>query len=40
MLAKPLSVTSAHRYYIHILIVRIPLGKFSCWLSSCGSYIT
>jgi len=34
MLAKPLAVTSAHRYYIHILIVRIPLGKLSCWLSS------
>jgi len=33
MLAKPLAVTSAHRYYTHILIVRIPLGKLSCWLS-------
>jgi len=33
MLAKPLAVTSAHPYYIHILIVRIPLGKLSCWLS-------
>jgi len=30
MLAKPLAVTSTHRYYIHILIVRIPLGKLSC----------
>jgi len=30
MLAKPLAVTSAHRYYAHILIVRIPLGKSSC----------
>jgi len=30
MLAKPLADTSAHRYYIHILIVRIPLGKLSC----------
>jgi len=29
MLAKPLAVTSAHRYYMHILIVRIPLGKLS-----------
>jgi len=47
MLAKSLAVASAHRYYIHILIVRrpIPLGKLSCWLSShnrakryCGSY--
>jgi len=44
MLAKPLTVTSAHRYYTHILIVRIPLGKLSCRLSShnrakrdCGS---
>jgi len=46
MLAKPLTVISAHcyRYYTHILIVRIPLGKLSCWLSShnrakrdCGS---
>jgi len=34
MLAKLLAVTSAHPYYIHILIVRIPLGKLSCWLSS------
>jgi len=32
MLAKPLAVTSAHRYYTNILIVRIPLGKLSCWL--------
>jgi len=30
MLAEPLAVTSAHRYYIHILIVRILLGKLSC----------
>jgi len=29
MLAKPLAVTSAHRYYIHILIVCIPLSKLS-----------
>jgi len=34
MLAQPLAVTSANRYYMHILIVRIPLGKLSCWLSS------
>jgi len=34
MLAKPLAVTSAHRYYTHILIVRTPLGKLSCSLSS------
>jgi len=27
VLAKPLAVTSAHRYCTHILIVRIPLGK-------------
>jgi len=46
MLAKPLTVTSVHRYYTHILIVRIPLGKLSCWLSShnrakrdCGSLL-
>ena len=45
MLAKPLAVTSASLLYnLHILIVRIPLGKLSCWLSShnraerdCGS---
>ena len=35
MLAKPLAVTSASLLYnLHILIVRIPLGKLSCWLSS------
>ena len=45
MLAKPIAVTSAHRYYTHILIVRIPLAKLSCWLSNhnrakrdCGSF--
>jgi len=47
MLAKPLAVTSASLLYnLHILIVRIPLGKLSCWLSShnrakrdCGSFV-
>jgi len=29
-----IDITSAHCYCIHILIVRIPLGKLSCWLSS------